>query len=78
MRRIQRAFPVVRYIKCQGWQAFDKAFVKHMVSDHKRDIKEYEREARKNGAAAEYANAQLPTLRNHLQTAQSLKSNAVR
>jgi hypothetical protein len=44
-----------------------------MVKDHKKDIKEYEKETKQPGPAAEYANAQLPALRNHLEIAQKLK-----
>ena len=52
---------------------FDKEFADHMVKDHKKDIKEYEKETKQPGPAAEYANAQLPALRNHLEIAQKLK-----
>src|SRR5262249_47225785 len=51
---------------------FDQEFAKHMVADHRKDIKEYEREAKKNDDAGKYANESLPTLRKHLQDAQSL------
>jgi hypothetical protein len=52
--------------------AFGTAFAKHMVEDHKKDIKEYEAEAKKKDAAGNYANETLPTLRKHLETAQGL------
>lgn len=53
---------------------FDKAFVKAMVKDHKKDIAEYEKEAKAgSGPAASYAQASLPTLRKHLQLAESLE-----
>jgi putative membrane protein len=51
---------------------FDKAFAKHMVADHKKDIRDYEKQAKKNDAAGQYAQQALPTLRKHLETAQSL------
>jgi putative membrane protein len=58
--------------------AFDKAFAQHMVKDHKKDIAAYEKQAKKNDEAAQYANGELSTLRKHLQAAQSLvKSKAV-
>jgi putative membrane protein len=57
--------------KLSGAQ-FDKAFVTHMVADHKKDIKEYEKAAKKKDAAGSYAAEILPTLRKHLDTAQSL------
>lgn len=56
--------------------AFDREFVKHMVGDHKKDIKEYKREATAGDAAGAYAKETLPTLRKHLDTAQSLSSAA--
>ena len=55
---------------------FDREFAKHMVEDHKKDIKAYEKEAKKNDAAAAYAKEALPTLHKHLETAQSLSSTA--
>jgi len=51
---------------------FDEAFAKDMVADHRKDIREYEREAKKNDAAGTYAKEALPTLRKHLETAESL------
>src|SRR5215813_15373614 len=40
---------------------FDKAFVQHMVADHKKDIKEFQKEAKKqNDPAANFANEVLP------------------
>jgi putative membrane protein len=55
--------------------AFDRAFVKDMVSDHKKDVREYEKEAKKpNDPAAGYANETLPVLKKHLDAAQSLAS----
>jgi putative membrane protein len=51
---------------------FDGEFAKHMVADHKKDIREYEKAAKKTDAAASYANETLPTLRKHLDSAQSL------
>jgi putative membrane protein len=53
--------------------AFDKAFGQHMVADHKKDIAEYQKEAKKTDAAGKYAADALPTLQKHLQTAQSLQ-----
>jgi putative membrane protein len=55
---------------------FDRAFAKHMVEDHKEDIKAYEKEAKKTDAAGAYAKEALPTLHKHLETAQSLSGTA--
>jgi len=61
-----------RMSKLSG-DAFDRQFVRHMVDDHKKDVAEYQREAkRRNDPAAGYASETLPTLQKHLQTAQSL------
>jgi putative membrane protein len=55
---------------------FDREFVNHMVMDHKKDIREYERAAKKkNDPTGDYADETLPTLRKHLDTAQSLMGN---
>lgn len=52
---------------------FDKEFAKHMVKDHKDDIKMYEKEARENdGPISQYAINTLPTLRRHLAAAERL------
>jgi putative membrane protein len=55
---------------------FDQEFVKHMIADHKKDIREYDKEAKKNDAAGSYAKDTLPTLYKHLETAQSLTGAA--
>ena len=55
--------------------AFDREFAKAMVQDHKKDIKEFEKEAKKSDdPAAAFAKETLPTLHKHLETAQSLAS----
>lgn len=54
-----------RMSKLSGAQ-FDKAFVTHMVADHKKDIKEYEKAAKKKDPAGSYATETLPTLRKHI------------
>jgi putative membrane protein len=53
---------------------FDEAFVKEMVKDHKKDIAEYEKQAKaSNSQATSYAEQSLPTLKKHLQLAESLE-----
>jgi putative membrane protein len=65
-------------------EKFDDAFVKAMVKDHKKDVKEYEQAAKNaDNAAGSYASQTLPTLKMHLQMAQNIdsqmsKTNAVR
>jgi putative membrane protein len=63
-----------RLSKLSG-DAFDREFVKLSVADHKKDIAEYQKEAkRQNDPAAGYAGETLPSLQNHLEMAQSLQS----
>jgi putative membrane protein len=66
------------YDKMAKWQgaAFDKAFAQHMIMDHKKDIAEYKKAAKKNDDAGQYAKDSLPVLEKHLQTAQSLQKKA--
>ena len=52
--------------------AFDKQFAKHMVMDHKKDIREYQTDSKKKDPTASYASDTLPTLQKHLEAAQSL------
>lgn len=55
---------------------FDRAVVDHWVKDHKKDIKEYDSEAKhaKDPQLKQYAISTLPTLQDHLSRAQSLSS----
>ena len=53
--------------------AFDRQFAKGMVADHKKDIKAFEKESKKNDAAGQFAQQTLPVLQKHLQTAESLQ-----
>lgn len=48
-----------------------------MISDHKKDVRKFEREAKKaRGALAEYASETLPTLKKHLQAAEKLPNGS--
>src|SRR6185437_12065817 len=62
-----------RLSKLNG-QAFDEKFAKHIVADHKKDIKEFEKQAKGSDDVANFAKDTLPTLKKHLRTAQSLES----
>ncbi len=55
---------------------FDVEFVKHMIEDHEKDIKEYETASSMPDAAGTYAKESLPTLERHLRTAQSILPEA--
>jgi putative membrane protein len=53
--------------------AFDREFVRYMVNDHREDIAKFERQAHEGDRrTAALAEAQLPTLREHLRIAESL------
>jgi putative membrane protein len=53
---------------------FDRAYMKHMVGDHKKDVSEFEKEAKsgKDTAIKGFADKTLPTLQEHLKLAQSV------
>jgi putative membrane protein len=53
---------------------FDRMYVEHMVKDHQKDIKAFEKEANKgeDTEVKEFAQQTLPKLREHLQSAESL------
>lgn len=53
-------------------RAFDREFARYMVKDHKKDIAEFQKQARGRGPAADLARQTLPTLRKHLAMAQRL------
>ena len=56
---------------------FDREFARAMTSDHKKDIREFEKEAKsKNTSVAQYASATLPKLQQHLKAAESLNQTA--
>ena len=58
--------------------AFDREYMKHMVSDHKKDISEFKSESKKAKDAdlKQFATATLPTLEQHLSLAQSAEKAA--
>jgi putative membrane protein len=53
--------------------AFDREFVRYMVTDHKKDIADFQKQARHGDRqTASLARETLPDLRKHLKTAQQL------
>jgi putative membrane protein len=60
-----------RISKLSG-EKFDDAFVSDMIAGHKKDVSEYEKEAKQNNAVGTYAKEELPVMQKHLQTAESL------
>jgi putative membrane protein len=61
-----------RMEKLSGAQ-FDKAYMSHMVADHKKDVSDYKKEASsgKDPDVKAFAAKTLPTLQEHLQLAQT-------
>jgi putative membrane protein len=53
-------------------EQFDKRFARDMVQDHKEDIAKFERESKKSGQVGQFAQQTLPTLKHHLEMAESL------
>jgi putative membrane protein len=58
-------------------EAFDKAYAKMMVSDHKKDIAEFKREADMGSdpEVKNFASQTLPTLQEHLKMAEKMNSD---
>jgi len=56
--------------------AFDREFARYMVKDHKKDISDFEKQAKTGDAAtAGLARDTLPDLKKHLQAAEKLSAN---
>jgi putative membrane protein len=81
-RRMQVALPggmkpdaraAYRSLQRLRGRAFDRMFVQHMVADHRKDIGDYESQARSGDRqTSALARDTLPTLREHLRIAQRL------
>ena len=70
--------PAVRKLAAQSGAAFDRAFVDHMVMDHKKAIAEFERASQDSALSEEtrtLASNALPKLRSHLAMAETLQVN---
>lgn len=63
-------------LKMLSGDTFDRAFARAIVSDHKSDIKAFQKEVTKNDPAGEFAKQTLPTLQKHLQSAQQLQQKS--
>lgn len=57
--------------------AFDRAYIRYMLRDHQKDVKEFERHSKAIRAprVQRWAEETLPLLRQHLQTAQRIASS---
>ncbi len=58
-------------------EAFDRAYVKDMVSDHEKDVKEFQKEANdgKDDDIKAFASRTLPVLQGHLDKIKSIQTN---
>ena len=56
---------------------FDKAYVKYMLSDHKSDVSDFQKEAKsgKDGDVQAFASQTLPTLQKHLDMIANIDKN---
>jgi putative membrane protein len=61
--------------KLSGAQ-FDREYMDHMVKDHKKDIKDFQKEAKsgKDADVKNFASSTLPTLQDHLKMAQAAQA----
>jgi putative membrane protein len=59
-------------------EKFDREYMKTMVSDHKKDVKEFQKEAKKakDGDLKNFVESTLPTLEEHLNLAKSAEDAA--
>jgi putative membrane protein len=57
--------------------AFDRSYAQDMVTDHKKDVAEFQKETKagKNEAIRTFASETLPTLQDHLKEASEIKEN---
>ena len=62
-----------RFSKLSG-QAFDRAYMQHMVKDHQKDVKAFHQQATggKDPQIQEFAKTTLPTLQDHLEEAERI------
>jgi putative membrane protein len=67
-----------RLAKLQG-DAFDRAYVEEMVKDHRKDVKDFERQAErgKDPSLKEWAGKTLPTLREHLREIENISAKVL-
>ena len=57
-------------------RAFDQAYIKHMVEDHKKDVEEFKKcsESAKDSRLKSFASKTLPVVREHLTKAEQISS----
>ncbi len=64
---------MMEHLQSANGKDFDKAYADHMSKDHKKDVKEFEKQAKhaKDPDLKDFAEKTLPTLQDHLKLAQS-------
>lgn len=64
----------VDHFKALKGEEFDKAYAKHMVEDHEKDVAEFTKASKeaKDAGVKEFASKTLPTLQKHLDEAKKL------
>jgi len=62
-------------LKILSGDSFDKSFAKGMLADHRKDVKEFQKESSKNDPAGQFAKETVPTLQEHLKMAQQLNGS---
>jgi putative membrane protein len=69
----------VEHLKSLSGNEFDKAYVQHMVKDHKKDIKKFERASTEcqDADLKQFASKTLPTLKEHYRMAHDLEARWV-
>lgn len=67
---------VIKHLQNLQGSDFDKSYIKRMVSEHKKDIKEFQKEADdgEDGDVKNFASKTLPTLQEHLRLAQEAEA----
>ena len=60
-------------LRKQAGPDFDRAYMRHMLEDHREDVRDFERQAKsaRDADVREFATRQLTVLRSHLQAAQA-------
>lgn len=68
---------MVKHLSGLKGQDFDRAYMKHMVEDHKNDIEMFQKVAQnsKNPDLKNYARQTLPTLQEHLKLAETISDS---
>jgi len=64
-----------KFVSMKG-REFDHAYIKHMVDDHQKDVKEFEKcsKSAKDARLKEFCTRTLPTLREHLTMAEQIQA----